>query len=275
MKIINEWNKVLLSSFQEFFVTIMHTLPNIMGAIIILILGWLIARAMRYLIQKLFHTKSLISITHWINELPWTKQSEMTVDGASIIARFVYWIILLFFFIAASETLGWTAVSQTIGMLLSYLPTLLSAIIIAIVGLYIAQVVRKVILAALRSLEVGFARIISTIAFYIIVVFVILTAMDQAGVDTTAITSNVTLILGAVMFAFAIAFALAAKDILLNILSSFYSKQNFTIGNIIKVREIEGEIIKLNNVSVVIKTATTEVVLPAHTLISEKVEKLD
>jgi len=103
---------------------------------------------------------------------------------------------------------------------------------------------------------------------------VIITALDQAGVDTTIITSNVTLILGAIMASFAIAFALAAKDILQNMLSSFYSRQNFTVGNIIKIGDIKGKIIRLDSVSVVIKTPSSEVVLPARTLISEQVEKI-
>lgn len=274
METINEWKKVLFSSFQEFASTIMHALPNIMGALLLLIFGWLIARSMRYLIRKILHTKSLESVTQWVNELPWAQRSDVTVDGASIIARFVYWIVLLLFFVAASETLGWSAVSQTIGRLLSYLPALLSAVVIAIVGLYIAQVVKKLILATLHSLEVGSAKIISNFAFYIIAVFVILTALEQAGVDTTIITSNVTLIIGAIMASFAIAFALAAKDILQNMLSSFYSRQNFSVGNIIKINDIKGEITRLDSVSVVIKTTSSEVILPARTLISEKVEKL-
>jgi len=67
--------------------------------------------------------------------------------------------------ISASETLGWTAVSQTIGALLGYLPALLSAVIIAIVGLYIAHVVKNLILTTLHSLEMHSAKIISNFTF--------------------------------------------------------------------------------------------------------------
>ncbi len=274
MEKITEWDNILFSSLRELGLTVMSALPNIIGALILLLIGWLIARLARFVIRRVLRTKSLENVTRYLNELRWVQRSEVKVDSARLIARFVYWVILLFFFVAASETLGWTAVSQTLGDLLGYLPALLSAVIIAIVGLYIAQVVKNLILGTLLSLEMSSAKIISSFVFYIIAVFVILTALDQAGIDTTIITSNVTLILGAIMLTFAIAFALAAKDILRDILSSFYGRQNFKVGDLIKVNGMEGEIIRIDSISVVIKTPASEIVLPAHILISEKIEKL-
>ncbi|MDF9798961.1 hypothetical protein OKW21_004224 [Catalinimonas alkaloidigena] len=274
METLSEWESIAFSSLHAFGNTLMNALPNILGAVVLLLIGWLIARTMRYITRKLMRTHPMQSISERLHELPWLRSSDVKTEGANVIARFVYWVVLLFFFVAASETLGWSAVSQTIGMLLNYLPALLSAVLIAIIGLYIAQVVKNLLLTALHSLEMHSAHIISSFVFYIIAVFVILTALEQAGIDTSIITSNITLVIGAIMIAFAIAFAMAAKDILQNILSSYYSRQNFQVGNIIKIGEVKGEIIRLDNISVVVKTFSSEVVLPARLLITEKVEKI-
>ena len=273
MDALQQWEQVMFTSFREFSHTVMNALPNVIGALLLLLVGWLIARLVAYAIRKVLQSRTLSRLTDRLNKLAILQNAQVSVDSVRIISQFVYWVILLLFFIAASETLGWTAVSRSIGNLINYLPALLSAIVIALVGLYIAQVVRNVIRAALHSLQVGAASAISTFAFYVIAAIVVLTALDQAGVDTTVITNNLTLIIGAVVGAFAIAFALASRSILENILASFYSRKSFAVGDNIKIRDVEGQIVRIDSVSVTVKTTQSEVVMPVRTLISERVEK--
>ena len=273
MDALQQWEQVMFTSFREFSHTIVNALPNVIGALLLLLVGWLIARLVAYAIRKVLQSRTLSRLTDRLNKLAILQNAHVSVNSVQIISQFVYWVILLLFFIAASETLGWTAVSRSIGNLINYLPALLSAIVIALVGLYIAQVVRNVIRATLHSLRVGAANAISTFAFYVIAAIVILTALDQAGVDTTVITNNLTLIIGAVVGAFAIAFALASRSILENILASFYSRKSFAVGDNIKIKDIEGQIVRIDSVSVTVKTTQSEVVMPVRTLISERVEK--
>ncbi len=274
MEQVNEWREILLSSLNQFTRTIMNALPKVLGAFLLTLIGWLLARLAMYATRKLLQSKALHPLMERLNQLSFWQQSTVRLDSVQIVSRFVYWVILLLFLVAASETLGWTAVSRTIGTLIGYLPALLSAVVILIIGLYIAQVVRGFIRTALHTLALSSARLISSLAYYIIAILVILTAMDQAGVDTSIITSNLILLVGAILVAFAISFALASKDILQNILASFYSKQNFRVGDKIRIDTLEGEIVRIDSISIVLKTASSEVVLPASTLVSRQVEKL-
>ncbi len=271
---VSKWQNIVTSSASQFFHELMNALPNILGALLLLLIGWLLARVAMYATRRVMQARALQQFTTRLNKFPLFQRQGVNLDSTAIISRFVHWVILLFFLVAASETLGWTAVSRTIGNLIGYLPALLSAIIILIIGLYIAQLVRSFIRTTLESLELGSARLLSGLAYYTIATIVVLTAMDQAGVDTGIITSNLILIIGSVMAAFAISFALASKDILQNILATFYSRQNFKVGDRIKIEALEGEIIKMDSVSVVIRTGNSEVVLPSYTLISQKIEKL-
>ncbi len=271
---VSKWQNIVTSSASQFFHELMNALPNILGALLLLLIGWLLARVAMYATRRVMQARVLQQFTTRLNKFPLFQRQGVNLDSTAIISRFVHWVILLFFLVAASETLGWTAVSRTIGNLIGYLPALLSAIIILIIGLYIAQLVRSFIRTTLESLELGSARLLSGLAYYTIATIVVLTAMDQAGVDTGIITSNLILIIGSVMAAFAISFALASKDILQNILATFYSRQNFKVGDRIKIEALEGEIIKMDSVSVVIRTGNSEVVLPSYTLISQKIEKL-
>ena len=269
---MNDWDNFIFSSVQEFGHKFMNAIPNILGALVILLVGWALAKGLSYIIRKILASRQFQQLFDRLHILSWVRQNN--VDVASILSRFVYWVIMLFFFIAASETLEWTAVSNTLSHLLSYLPALFSAVVIAVIGLYIAQLIRDFINTALRALEVGAAKLISTFAFYVIALIVILTALDQAGIDTTLVTSNLTLIIGAVMLAFAVSFALASKDILRNMLSAFYSRENFRVGDHIRIGEVEGHIVRIDRLTFTVRTDTTEVTLPAERLISEQIEKL-
>ena len=274
MDTLQQWEEMLLSSLATFSQRIFNVLPNVIGALLLLLVGWLIAKGVSVAIRKLLQSKTMARLTERLNRLSLLQRSDLSLDSVRIISRFVYWIILLIFFVAASETLGWTAVSRTLNNLINYLPALLSAIVILLIGLYLAQTVRAIIRAALHSLRVGAAQLISSLAFYLLATIVVLTALEQAGVDTSIITANLTLIVGAIVGAFAISFAIASRHILENILASFYGRKNFAVGDTIRLNTVEGTIIRIDGVSLVVKTKDAEVVLPAQALISEQIEKL-
>ena len=273
MNTLQQWEEMLSTSLTTFSQRIINVLPNVIGALLLLMVGWLIAKGVSVAIRKLLQSKTMARLTERLNRLSLLQRSDLSLNSVQIISRFVYWIILLVFLVAASETLGWTAVSRTLNNLINYLPALLSAIVILLIGLYLAQTVRTVIRAALHSLRVGAAQLISSLAFYLLATIVVLTALEQAGVDTSIITANLTLIVGAIVGAFAISFAIASRHILENILASFYGRKNFAVGDTIRLNTVEGTIVRIDGVSVVVKTKDAEVVLPAQALISEQIEK--
>ena len=289
METLRHWEEMLFSSLNTFSQTIFNVLPSLIGAMILLLVGWLIAKGISVAIERILQSKTLAGVTERLNRMAMLQHSDVSLDSAQIISRFVYWLILLLFLVAASETLGWTAVSLALNNLISYLPALLSAIVITLIGLYLAQTVRSVIQAALHSLQVGAAKLISNLAFYLIATIVVLTALEQAGVDTSIVTANLTLIIGAIVGAFAISFAIASRHVLENILAAFYGRKNFAVGDKIRLGgnplggtslggtsqdTVEGIIVDIDGVSVVVNTGDAEVVLPAQVLISERIEKM-
>lgn len=200
------------------------------------------------------------------------EKAQIKTSVAEIIARFAYWVILLIFLVGISETLGWNAVSQKISGFMNFLPQVFISLIILIIGLYIASVVRQTIVAAFLSFGLAFGKLVSSAFFYFLLLFVMVIALEQLGINTTIITSNVIIIIGGAVLAFAISYGFASKDILHNFLASLYSKNNFQIGQkIILQDESVGEIIKMDNISVTLKTEEGKLVIPIHILITEKI----
>lgn len=262
---------VIFSSLQTFGQTFMQAMPGILGAIFLVLAGWFIARFVSYLFRKLLTVVKFDAIASRINATEMLEKANILLTPSFIVSKFVYWIILLLFFVTATDTLGWTIVSEQISKLIGFLPTLLSGIVLLILGAYIATFFRDVIAAATSSLGVGGGKMISGFVFYFLMVIVTITSLDQIGIDTTIITSNVVLILGAVLLSASISYGFASRDILTNMLASFFSQKTFKVGQHIRIDDVEGEIINIDSIAVTLQTNTDKVVIPTQQLISQRV----
>ena len=168
--------------------------------------------------------------------------------------------------------MSWTIVSEEIGNLLRYLPKLFSAIALFMVGLYIANFVKKAIQGLFESFDLSGSKIISRLVFYIIAIIITITALNQAGIDTQIITNNLTIILGAFLAAIALAFGLGSREIVGDLLRSFYTRKNFAIGDKVTIDGIEGHIESIDNISLTLKNSNGKVVIPIKDVVETKVE---
>lgn len=252
----------------------MSVLPNLIGAVVLLIVGWIVAKLVSMALKKILETIQFDKFTTKIVQKSSLDLDFFKINPSSVISKFVYWMILLLFFISASDTLGMNVVSESIGSLINYLPQLFSAIILFVIGLYIAGFVRNFIRTAFESLKLSAGKLLSEIAFYIILVIIGTAGLNQAGIDTTILTANISIIFGGLLLAFAIGFGLSSREILANILSSFYVKNKFSAGDKVKIDGIEGEIKEIDSVHTVIKTSNGEWVVPTQRFVNESVNKL-
>lgn len=251
----------------------MSVLPSIIGAFLIIFLGWLMAKLIAKTVSKLLKVAKFDAFAEKIGAADYLKKASVKMLPSQVLGKFVYWLIILMVVITVSETMGWDAVSTEVSKLIAYLPKLLVAIVFFIIGSYIASFVRDFIRGATASLSIGSGRIISSFVFYLLFILVTLTALEQAGMDTTIITSNLLLILGTILAAAAISYGFASRDILSNILAGFYSKKQFRIGQVIEIEEIKGRIVDISNISVTLQLSDKEqVVIPIHQLITHRVK---
>lgn len=274
MEYFNQWTEVIGSSLTALGEKLMNVLPNIIGAILLLIVGWIIAKLVSLAVKKLLQTIRFDTLGAKILERSELDPELFSVKPSVVVAKFVYWILLLLFFISASDTLGLAVVSESIGNLISYLPQLFSALIVFVIGLYIAGFVRNFLKTAFDSFGLSAGNFLSEIAFYIILIIIGTTALDQAGIDTAIITANISIIFGGILLAFAIAFGYSSRDIFANILSSFYVRNNFKEGQRIQIDGIEGEIVQIDNIQTVVKMSEGELIMPTRRLTTETIKRL-
>lgn len=254
--------KMNLSTIQDLGKDLLVYLPKILGAIAVLVVGWLVIKIVVSLLRKVLNKTKIDTWADKLNEIEIFSNSNFTFKPANFIIYIVKWFLFLILIVVASDILGLEMVSKEIGNLIGYLPQLFSAIAILMIGIYIASIVRNAIQSLFKSVGLSGSNIIGNIVFYAITVIVSITALNQAGINTDIITSNLTIILGALLLAFSVAFGLGSKDIIERLLFGFYSRKNLTVGQRIKIGDNEGVIESLDNISVVLKTESERLMIP-------------
>lgn len=264
-------SNIFTSSLQSFVQAVMQSMPKVIGALLLLIIGWLLARGVALVAAKILKVMKFDSLAGRVKAQQMLEKAHISLSPSEIIGKFAYWIILLLFFVTATDTLGLPIVSTQISKLIAFLPTLLSGIFIFILGTYIAGFFRDIIHTVTSSLGVTTGKVISTFVFYFLLIIVALTTLQQIGIDTTIITSNVVLFLGAILLSASISYGFASREVLSNILASFFTKRTFLVGQVIKVDDVQGQITRIDGISITLQTPTEKIILPIKSLIDRKV----
>lgn len=272
MEILNQLKSDTFDTLNSLFYKIGDGLISFIYAALILIIGWLITKLIVFLLAKALDVARVDKLTDKINETEVFGKDGIKFSVSSVILSFVKWILILAFFIIAADVMQWDIISIEVSNLLRYLPKLFSAIVLFMVGIYIANFVRKAIYGMFNSFDLSGSKIISSIVFYGIASLITITALNQAGIDTAIITNNITIILGSLLLTFALAFGFGSKEVIEKLLLSFYSRKNYEIGDKIKVNNIEGTIEAMDNICVTVRTEKGKVVIPIKEIVENKVE---
>lgn len=265
----------ILAPFQTIFQEVLSALPTVLKFIGFIIFAWLVVKLFIYVIRKVL---AKTNIDKWSKKLSETKifgDTTINVVLTKVILGILKWFLILVFIMAGSNIFGLDSISEGIRSFFAYLPRLLTALGIFVAGVYMGTLVKKAIQSLFKSLELTGGNLLGNIAFYLIVIFLSITALDQAGVNTSIIKSNLTLIIGAILFAFTLAFGLGARDAVVRLLFGYYSRKNIEIGKRVKIDEQEGTVIAIDNICMTIVTNDRKIILPIKYVVDNKIEVIN
>jgi hypothetical protein len=228
--------------------------PRVATAIVILIIGIIIAKIVAGVIKRLLEKIQVDKLGDKLAEIDIVEKSNVRIKISKIISKFVYYILVLFFMIASADALGMPAISNLVSDIINFIPNLVVAIIMLILGLLVAEALKNIVHTALKSLGIPSANMIANFVFYFILITVFVSALRQAAIETNFLETNLSILIAGVVFAFAIGYGLASKDLLKNIISSFYNKGRLSVGDRISVDDVSGEIIEIDNTTVTIRS---------------------
>ena len=249
----------------------MSAIPGIIGALVVLLIGWLIAKILAGITSRVLKAIKFDEMLNKLNIDEIFEKLNLEISPVKILSKVVYYFILLVFIIAATDIMGWTMISQEIAKLLAFIPKIIIALVIFAIGYFIANLVRDIVGAATSSLGSGTGSLITTIVYYFLLFIITVTSLTQAGMDTSLITDNFILIIGTVLVASGLAYGLAAKDVMANMLSGFMIKSKYEVGQFIYLADVSGRIVEMDKTSVTLDTGTELVLVPTKRLLTETI----
>ncbi|MEO6203134.1 MAG: mechanosensitive ion channel domain-containing protein [Nitrospirales bacterium] len=265
-----EWGRVVLVFFQQFLEKIVGYLPQVLGAIIILAVGWLGAKMLRGLTSKVLRICGIVELSQKIKLHDMLARIGISSTLDQIIGGLIYYMVLLIVLISASEILGFTVVLNTLNTFIAYLPHVLGAFLILIIALYLAKVIKEAMASASASLNIAYAGALSSVLEILIVGFGIVMALTELGLDMTIFSANITIIIAGIVLAMALSIGLGSRSIISNVLARYYIAQLFHVGDKVSLAGQKGTIIKLTPVSVLIKTKDEDLLyIPNERIIEE------
>jgi len=265
-----------LSLLENLYQELTLIFPKVIGGIIFIIVSYCLFKLFLIVTKYILKISKIDKLKKILNENEALKNSSIEVDPAKIILQFVKCFLILLIIVIGSDIFGLTVVSNQIGKIINYLPQFFSAVIIFAGGFYLANYIRTFIRSIIKSIDLNGAKIIGNIIFYLILIFTIITALNQAGVNTDLITNNLSVILGSIFLTIAIAFGLGSKDVIYRLLLSFYTNRNFEIGDKIIIEdEVEGIIVSINNICMIVQTAEEKIVYPIKMVTDKKIRIIE
>lgn len=219
---INAWQGALGNVAGDTIGTSFAFLPQLFGALLVFILGLILGGWAKTLIVK---GMNALRIDHLVKDSKlkeFLKKAEVTEKVEDIIGSLVKWVIVLIFFIAATNIMGLTTVSQLLGGVLSYIPSVISAVIVLAIGILLAGVVESLVKGALASVDLHTSRLMGKIASYTVVTVATLAAFSELKIAESFINILFIGFVAMLTLGLGLAIGLGGKDLISRILNDWY-----------------------------------------------------
>ncbi len=271
MKQTPSFTDTLIETFNDMIKSFMGFFYNLIGAALILIIGWLVAKMVAAVTKTMLEKVGADKIGEKLNEIDAIKGLKLEIKLSSIISKVLYYFILIFMLRPAADTLGVPAISDMVKLLVEFIPKLISSALMLSAGIFLADALKNFVVTLCKSFNIAAGKLIGTAIFFFLLIIFVIQAVAQVGINTSLLESSFNLLVGGIIFAFAIGYGFASKEILLNIISSFYSKNKYKEGQTIEIDGVKGEIIAMDNTTITLKTLDSKTVFPLQVLQSKKV----
>ncbi|NNE26980.1 MAG: mechanosensitive ion channel [Saprospiraceae bacterium] len=261
------------NALQELITKFVSGVPNFVMAVVVALVGIIVSKIVSKIVKKFLIKIKIDKLGDKLNEIEFIEKSNFTIKLSTVFSKVVYYFLVLFFLVAASDVLKMPAVSNLVIGIFNLIPHLIVAGIILILGTLLADAIRGISQTGMESLGIPSARMIANFVFYFLFINVVISAMTQAKINTEFLAQNISLIIGGLVLAVAIGYGLASKESMANFLASYYSRGKFEVGDTITIDDTTGRVVSMDKSCVtIVNEAGHKVIFPLSKISQSKIE---
>lgn len=219
-----DWYTITMQALGDLWVGFLNLLPNLIGALIVFLIGWFISIGVGRLITEILKRLRFNQIFEreaWKGAL---EKAEFKIDASGFVGAIVKWVLVIVFLLAAVEILGLVQFADFLKSVLAYLPNVIVAALIFVVAVIIADILEKIVRASVESVRLGYGQIVGVIVRWSIWIFAILAILIQLRIAPELIQILFTGLVALLAIAGGLAFGLGGRDLASDILHDLKKK---------------------------------------------------
>lgn len=273
MENVEDWTKGLTGSVMQVAETFFAFLPSVLGSLALVVVGWLLARVLRSVSRKVVvHlleriARQRVARTNAIDSR--VQQTQAYRSAPNIVGGIVYFMVLIFFLAAAIEALGLPTISNVLSLVTGYLPRVLAAAIIVLIGLWAGDFVNTILNRTSGVRDLGYASVIGRALQVVIGIVFFIIAVGQLGIDSSILIITLSIVFAATFGAAALAFGLGARTTVGNIIAARYVRRGYRIGDTVRVGDVEGQVSEITETAVILDSSDGRVMIPAQRFVAD------
>lgn len=221
---IMAWQSALYNVWISTMSSIFELFPHILGSILVATLGIVIGNWVKAITIKSLQMIRFETLIKDSKFKAFLIKAEVTDKVEEVVGSVLKWLIVLTFFIAATNILGLTTVSNVLSGVLSYVPNIVSAVIVMAIGVLLAGIIEGVVKGALATVDLKTGRLMGKIASYTVVTITTLAAFSELKIASAFINILFIGFVSMLAIGFGLAIGLGAKDVIGQALSDWYKE---------------------------------------------------
>jgi uncharacterized protein YacL len=168
---IGQWVNLTGDSLRGLWGEVLNFLPALIGAIIIFIIGLIIASLLEKVVERLIFYLKIDNVMRKAEVEGYLERANVRLNVGTFIGKLVYWFIVVAFLLAASDILNFTAFSDFLKQVLNFIPSVIIAVLIMLAALVVANFLRQLVTASVASAKLNYAKGLGALTWWVVVVF--------------------------------------------------------------------------------------------------------
>ena len=210
---MSSWQIVLLEPARAVLAQISQFMINALLVIIILIIGWLVSKAVRSVVSKTLRLAKLNELSNRIELDKLLDKGGITYPLSDLLGGICYWLGLLITFMVAVNAIGLTVAADLLNQVVLYIPNVIAALFILILGMFASTILKNIVQTAASNAGLNQGKLLAQVVETIVIVFAIFVGLEQLKIGISITELTLAIILGSIGLGLALAFGLGCKDI--------------------------------------------------------------
>ena len=205
-------NTLVVYPVKEMLAKIASFIPTLGSALLILSIGWVIAKVIKDVAHKLLKTIRFDAIVSKAGIADVLAKSGIKYTASEMIAVLTYWIVMVMVLVMTINALGLTVASQLFERLIAYIPNVVYAVFVLVSGMFLANFVSGIVYAAANNANMPKPELLGKVSKWAIVLFAVSVSLEELGIAPLLVGTTFNIFFGAVCFSLALAFGLGGKE---------------------------------------------------------------